>query len=144
MEWSWTMSFTESVKLIAPVGEAGVRHLWKSACLHSHLNAVHELSCQKLKKKLKKWKILAKHPNCLNISLSQKKGNHYKRVRSLKSLSESWAVQIALIQETKPLFLPQILRAGSAAEELRRTRPENRNADKEPQHSVQVIRHLPV
>lgn len=53
-------------------------------------------------------------------------------------------MQIAPIQETKPLFLPQILKAGSAAEELWRTGPENRNADEEPQLSVQVIRHLPI
>lgn len=48
------------------------------------------------------------------------------------------------MQETKPLFLPQILKAGSTAEELWGTGPENRNADEEPQLSIQVIRHLPI
>lgn len=72
-----------------------------------------------------KWKIVAKYSGCLNISLRQKKGNHYEGMRLLKS--RNWISSRAQSTDWRdevPISPPDS-GAGCAAEELWGAAPDN-------------------
>lgn len=127
---SWAVSFTGSVKPMAPVG----------AVERSHpAGTVTSTQCLSLAarngKTTQKWKILAKHPDRLNISLRQKKKP--LQMHEITQVSK-WILSRAESTNSggeAPVGSPDSASGAQA---------ENRNADEEPQRSMQVIRHLPV